>query len=60
MAPGAVLVFVAGVCDGADQVDGGVGIDPLYEVIDNRLADIVSNSWAYYGEEDVSPTQLSN
>jgi subtilase family serine protease len=60
MAPDAVIVFVAGVCNAVDQVNNGVGIDPLYEVIDNRLADIVSNSWAYFGEEDVSPAQLES
>ncbi len=60
MAPGAFIVFVAGVCNALDQVDNGVAIDPLYQVIDNRLADIVSNSWAYYGEEDVSPAQIES
>jgi len=60
MAPGAFIVFVAGVCDAVDEPDGGEALEPLYEVIDNRLADIVSNSWSYYGEEDVSPAQLES
>jgi subtilase family serine protease len=60
VAPGAFIVFVAGVCDAVDEPDGGEAIQPLYEVIDNRLADIVSNSWAYYGEEDISPAQLQS
>ena len=55
MAPDAFIIFAAGVCDAADEPDEGEGEEPLYEVIDNRLADIVTNSWAYYGEEDVAP-----
>ena len=60
VAPGAFIVLVAGVCDAVDEPDGGEALQPLYEVIDNRLADIVSNSWAYYGEEDVPPAQLES
>jgi subtilase family serine protease len=55
MAPEAFILFVAGVCDAADEPDQGEAEEPLYEVIDNRLADIVTNSWAYNGEEDVAP-----
>ena len=58
MAPGAFIFYVAGACDQIDEPDGGVALEPLYLVIDNRLADIVSNSWFYYGEEDVPPAQF--
>lgn len=54
MAPDAFIFFVAGSCDAADQPDQGEAEDPLYEVIDNHLADIVSNSRGYAGEEDVA------
>ena len=40
------------------MVDGGVAIEPLYQVIDHHLADIVSNSWLYFGEADVSSGQM--
>ncbi len=60
MAPDAFIFFVAGSCDAADQPDQGEAEDPLYEVIDNHLADIVSNSWGYYGEEDVTPGVLQS
>jgi len=55
MAPDAFILFVAGVCDAADEPDQGEAEEPLYEVIDNHLADIVTDSWAYNGEEDVAP-----
>jgi subtilase family serine protease len=55
MAPDAFIFFVGGRCDAADQPDAGEAEDPLYEVIDNGLADIVSNSWGYIGEQDVAP-----
>jgi subtilase family serine protease len=60
MAPDAFIFFVAGTCDAADQPDQGEAEDPLYQVIDNRLADIVSNSWGYNGEEDVTPGVLKS
>jgi len=55
MAPDAFILFAAGSCDAADQPDAGEAEDPLYEIIDNHLVDIVSNSWAYAGEEDAAP-----
>jgi subtilase family serine protease len=58
MAPGASIVYVGGVCDPVDEVDGGVAVEPIYQVIDQRLADIVSDSWLYNGEADVAPAQL--
>ena len=58
MAPGASIIQVAGACDAVDELDQGVGAEPLYYAIDNRVADIVSNSWSYLGEADVSPGQL--
>jgi subtilase family serine protease len=58
MAPGAFIVYVGGACDALDSVDGGVAIEPVYQVIDTRLADIVTNSWLYNGEADVTPGQL--
>jgi subtilase family serine protease len=57
MAPNASILFVGGACDTTDSADGGVALEPLYEVIDHRLADIVSDSWLYNGEADVSPGQ---
>jgi subtilase family serine protease len=60
MAPGASILFVAGACDEIDMADGGVALEPLYEVIDHRLADIVSDSWLYNGEADVAPGQLQS
>ncbi len=60
VAPGAFILYVGGVCDAADEPDAGVAVEPLYEVIDHRLADIVSNSWLYNGEEDVAPGQLQS
>jgi subtilase family serine protease len=58
IAPGASIVYVGGACDAVDSVDEGVAIEPIYQVIDARLADIVTNSWLYYGEEDVTPGEL--
>jgi subtilase family serine protease len=60
IAPGADIVYVAGACDVADEPDSGVAIDPIYEVIDHRLADIVSNSWLFNGEADVSAGELES
>lgn len=60
MAPDAFIFFVAGRCDAADEPDFGEAEEPLYEVIDNHLADIVSNSWSYIGEEDVTPGVLQS
>jgi subtilase family serine protease len=60
IAPDADILYVAGACDVADEADGGVGIDPIYEVIDHHLADIVSNSWLYNGEADVSAGELQS
>jgi subtilase family serine protease len=40
------------------MADGGVALEPLYEVIDHRMADIVSDSWLYNGEADVPQGQL--
>jgi subtilase family serine protease len=60
IAPDADILYVAGACDAADEPDGGVGIDPIYEVIDHHLADIVSNSWLYNGEADVSAGELQS
>jgi subtilase family serine protease len=58
MAPGASILYAGGSCDQVDVVDEGVAEEPLYEIIDGRLADIISNSWGYNGEEDVSPARL--
>jgi subtilase family serine protease len=58
VAPDAHILFVGGACDEVGMVDGGVAIEPLYEVIDHRLADIVSDSWIYYGEADVPAGQM--
>jgi subtilase family serine protease len=58
MAPEASILYVGGACDTVDMADGGVAIEPLYEVIDHHLADIISNSWLYKGEADVAPAQL--
>jgi subtilase family serine protease len=58
MAPSAFIVYVGGACDAVDSVDGGVAIEPVYQVIDTRLADIVTNSWLYNGEADVTPGEL--
>jgi subtilase family serine protease len=58
MAPDASVVYVGGACDEVDSVDEGVAIEPIYQVIDARLADIVTNSWLYYGEADVTPGEL--
>jgi subtilase family serine protease len=57
MAPDADILYVGGACDEVDMADGGVALEPIYEVIDHGLADIVSNSWLYNGEADVSPGQ---
>jgi subtilase family serine protease len=58
MAPGAFIVYVGGACDAVDSVDGGVAVEPVYQVIDTRMADIVTNSWLYNGEADVTPGEL--
>jgi subtilase family serine protease len=58
MAPDAFIFYVGGACDAADEPDGGVAVEPIYEIIDNRLADIVSNSWLWNGEADVPPGRL--
>src|SRR5262249_18427988 len=58
IAPDAHILYVGGRCDEADMGDGGVAIEPLYEVIDHHLADIVSDSWLYNGEADVSAGQM--
>jgi subtilase family serine protease len=59
MAPNAFILYVGGSCDQVDVVDEGEGEEPLYQVIDQRLADIISNSWGYIGEGDVSPARLA-
>jgi subtilase family serine protease len=59
MAPNASILFVGGSCDQVDVVDEGEGEQPLYQVIDQRLADIVTNSWTYIGEGDVSTARLA-
>ena len=59
IAPEAYILYVGGTCDDVDMVDGGVAIEPTYEVIDHRLADIVSTSWGYDGEVDLSAGQLA-
>lgn len=62
MAPDAFIFYVGGACDPADGPggpDGGVAVDPIYEIIDNRLADVVSNSWLWDGEADVPPGRLN-
>lgn len=58
MAPDAFIFYVGGACDAADEPDGGVAVEPIYEIIDNRLADVVSNSWLWNGEADVPPGRL--
>ncbi len=60
MAPDAFIFYVGGACDQADEPDLGVAVEPIYEIIDTRLADIVSNSWSYNGEADVPPGQLKS
>ena len=59
MAPNASIIFIGGSCDQVDVVDAGVAEEPLYAVIDQKLADIVTNSWAYSGEGDVSTARLA-
>jgi subtilase family serine protease len=54
MAPNAYILYVGGSCDQVDVVDEGEGEQPLYQVIDQKLADIITNSWTYIGEGDVS------
>jgi subtilase family serine protease len=58
MAPEAFIIYVGGACDAADSPDGGVAVEPIYEIIDNRLADVISNSWLWNGEADVPPGRL--
>jgi subtilase family serine protease len=58
MEPGASIVYVAGACDSVDSVDEGVAVEPVYQAIDTRLADIVTNSWLYNGEADLTPGEL--
>jgi subtilase family serine protease len=58
VAPEAHILYVGGTCDEADMGGGGVAIEPLYEVIDHHLADIVSDSWGWNGERDVSAGQM--
>ena len=58
MAPGASIIFVGGACEAVDELDQGIAVEPLYYAIDHRVADIVSNSWSWLGEADVSPGQL--
>ena len=59
MAPNAYILFVGGSCDQVDVVDEGVAEEPLYQVIDQQLADIITNSWTYIGEGDVSAARLA-
>jgi subtilase family serine protease len=59
MAPNATILYVGGSCDQVDVVDEGEGEQPLYQVIDQRLADIITNSWTYIGEGDVSTARLA-
>jgi subtilase family serine protease len=58
IAPDADILYVGGACDEVDMADGGVALEPLYEVIDHRLADIVSDTSIYNGEADVSAGQM--
>lgn len=60
MAPDAFIFYVGGACDQVDLGDGDNAIEPLYEVIDNRLADIVTNSWGYNGEADIAPGEVQS
>jgi len=59
MAPNASILYVGGSCDQVDVVDEGEGEQPLYQVIDQKLADIITNSWTYIGEGDVSTARLA-
>jgi subtilase family serine protease len=59
MAPNAFILYVGGSCDQVDVVDEGEGEQPLYQVIDQKLADIITNSWTYIGEGDVSSARLA-
>ena len=59
MEPNAYILFVGGSCDQVDVVDQGVAEEPLYQVIDQQLADIITNSWTYIGEGDVSAARLA-
>ena len=58
MAPGAHIVYVGGSCDAVDLSDENNAVEPLYYAIDNRVADIVSNSWLWNGDAVVPPGQL--
>ena len=58
MAPGASIVYVGGACDAVSQLNGDTPIEPLYYAIDNRVADIISNSWVYGGDAEVPSGQL--
>jgi subtilase family serine protease len=55
MAPGAFILYV-----GVSCADSTVGIPEigLYGIIDNRLADIISNSWATADPEGLTPPGL--
>jgi len=59
MAPLASILYVGGSCDQVDVVDEGVAEEPIYAVIDQKLADIITNSWGYIGEGDVSSARLA-
>jgi subtilase family serine protease len=59
MAPNASILYVGGSCDQVDVLDEGVAEEPLYQVIDQKLADIITNSWGYIGEGDVPAARLA-
>ncbi len=59
MAPNASILYVGGSCDQVDELDEGVAEEPLYQVIDQKLADIITNSWTYIGEGDVTAARLA-
>jgi len=57
MAPGAFILYVGVSCtDSTDTL--GIPEIGLYDIIDNRLADIVSNSWTTFDPEGFAPPGL--
>jgi len=53
MAPGASILYVGATCTGL-----GIPETALYDIIDNRLADIISNSWTTFDPEHLAPPGL--
>lgn len=53
MSPGAFILYVGTTCS-----DLGIPETALYDIIDNRLADIISNSWTTADPEGFAPPGL--